>query len=341
MKIEKDYSSLRRSKPHCLGTGFVALDVVGGEYGSFAATGGSCGNVLAILAYAGWRTSPIARFGNDPAGMFIANEFSWLGADTRYLESTSKVQTPVVIQKYIGSSTVKTHKFSFRCPGCGVRLPRYRPVTLELAENVVKTGSPPSVFYFDRVSPAALRLAKWSRDSGGIVVFEPSSIGRSDVFVKAIRLSHIVKFASDRITSIENLLEGNFPDVIITTNGSSGLLVRWKAEYWELGAFFNRNFVDASGAGDWCTAGILIKIGINGSKVLKFLTAEKLTEAIRYGQALASINCAFEGARGLMDAYKPCQLEKVTSEVYNNRFDLTTSVAPIRKYGLPKFCLYC
>ena len=53
--------------PVCVGSGFVALDIVQGESGSFAATGGSCGNVMAILAWLGWSAHISSGF--YPVGM--------------------------------------------------------------------------------------------------------------------------------------------------------------------------------------------------------------------------------------------------------------------------------
>jgi fructokinase len=51
-----------RAAPTAYGTGFVALDVVvdlkAGTEARFA--GGTCGNVLTILAFLGWRAVPIA-----------------------------------------------------------------------------------------------------------------------------------------------------------------------------------------------------------------------------------------------------------------------------------------
>jgi len=58
--------------PTCVGTGLIALDMVfngdRGESPRFWA-GGSCGNVLTILAYLAWHSYPVARFGDDEAAI--------------------------------------------------------------------------------------------------------------------------------------------------------------------------------------------------------------------------------------------------------------------------------
>ena len=51
-------------------------------------------------------------------------------------------------------------------------------------------------------------------------------------------------------------------------------------------------------SGDWCTAGLLAKLAAGGQERMRGAGAEGVREALRYGQALAAWNCAFEGARG-------------------------------------------
>src|ERR1035441_567329 len=58
--------------------------------------------------------------------------------------------------------------------------------------------------------------------------------------------------------------------------------------------------MDAAGSGDWCTAGILDKLGKSGLRGLRTINRNMLNSALAYGQALAAWNCRFEGARGGM-----------------------------------------
>ena len=60
-----------------------------------------------------------------------------------------------------------------------------------------------------------------------------------------------------------------------------------------MNAFPVTNLVDAAGSGDWLTAGIIQFIGQN---TLKTPSQKKLEYALRFGQALASLNCNFVGA---------------------------------------------
>ena len=143
----------------CWGVGFVAMDVVDAEGDRFAAVGGSCGNVMAILAWLGWTVRPIARLGDDRPGDFIRGELRRLGVDVASLTKEKNMRSPIVLQRFeTARDGTRTHRFSLTCPGCGRWLPRHRSVTLAQSIPLASGGDAPNVFYFDRVSPASLRL---------------------------------------------------------------------------------------------------------------------------------------------------------------------------------------
>jgi len=288
--------------PLCLSTGFVAMDIVEGESETFAAAGGSCGNVMALLSFMGWQTQPVARLGSDSAGSFIKEEFEKLGVDTSHMTAASGVRTPIVIQRFVeGSDGERTHRFSLTCPDCGAWLPRYRPTTIKHASEVIEKDRTPNAFFFDRVSPCALKLSEWAREMGALVVFEPSSIGDERQFQKAVDTAHVLKYSHDRLGHLPDLAKVNGPKIVIETRGAEGLRVRWRSRWSTLPAIKANRLVDAAGSGDWCAAGIIHAIGEGGSNALEVLNKGRLDYAIRLGQALAAVNCGFEGARGAMD----------------------------------------
>ena len=170
-------------QPKCIGCGFVALDVVEGEEGEFATAGGSCGNVMAILSWLGWGAHLVARLGNDRAGELVVDELSKSGVDVSAVVQDGGITTPVVIQKFVMQSKIgRIHRFSISCPECGAWLPRYRATTIRQVEPVMDSADVPLSFYFDRVTPSALRLAAWAAAGGALIVFEPSSIGDEGMF---------------------------------------------------------------------------------------------------------------------------------------------------------------
>lgn len=83
--------------PCCIGVGFVAADIVEGSGEGFVSAGGSCGNVMAILAWLGWNAVPFSRLGRDWAAKTIRKDLGDSGVALDYLSEEDTVQTPIVI----------------------------------------------------------------------------------------------------------------------------------------------------------------------------------------------------------------------------------------------------
>jgi sugar/nucleoside kinase (ribokinase family) len=299
------------NEPPCIGVGFIAADIVEGSTEEFVAAGGSCGNVMAILAWLGWKSFPVTRMGQDWAAGVVRKDLAPLGVRDSFLSKERSIETPIVIQRFVEDKAGKRiHRFSLACPECGGWLPRYRASTLGQAEEVIASGVIPKVLYVDRVSPAALKLAAWAREQGALVVFEPSSIGDERQFQRAVDLCHVLKFSHDRLGHVRDLREAQTPRIIVETLAEDGLRVRWRGHWTDLSAFHPPRFVDSAGAGDWCTAGLVHQIGSRGAKALETLQKPRLLAALRFGQALAAVNCGHEGARGAMIAMTREQLAK-------------------------------
>ena len=310
-------------EPTCLGGGYVALDIVAGRHGSFAAAGGSCGNIVMMLAWLGWKTSLAARIGRDAAGNRIATECSAVGIRNEYLFRDEAISTPIVLQNFVAdTSGTRTHRFSLTCPHCGRWLPRFRALTVKQANIVIGDMAAPAVFHFDRVAPATLKLAGWARDKGALIVFEPSSLGNKRVFQRALDICHILKFSQDRIRYGSDLEIVEGPSIVIETMGKEGLRVRWRSRWSVLPAFRVLHMLDAAGSGDWCTAGLIHMIGRRGAGGLRNLRKSELDSALTFAQGLAAINCAFEGARGAMISLSLAEMNRALAGLLRNAGEL-------------------
>ena len=287
----------------CWGAGFVAMDVVDDDGDRFAAVGGSCGNVMAILAWLGWAASPIVRLGDDPTGAFIRNELSGLGVDLAYVSREQGMRSPIVLQRFgTGRDGRRTHRFSLTCPGCGRWLPRHRPITLAHWRSLACQDEGPDAFYFDRVSPASLRLATEARRRGALVVFEPSSVEDEAKFQAAVDASHVLKYSDQRLGHVPDLGFTASPALVVETRAASGLRYRWEGRWTRLEAFAVKDVVDAAGSGDWCSAAIIHRLGQRGATGLLGARRKMIDGTLQVGQAAAAVNCGFRGARGAMQA---------------------------------------
>lgn len=294
-----------RRVPKVVGTGLVSLDVVVSadlERAPRLYAGGTCGNVLAILAYFGWDSFPLARLGADQLANKVLRDLKRWKVHCDFLKLPSKAPTPVILERIREDGS---HRFSVTCPDCGHWFPSYRPVTLKAVESVLDDLVDADVFFFDRASPGAIKLAEACSESGTCVVFEPSSVGHPELFRKAVGVSHIVKYACDRLSNLPEIGELPRPMIEIITLGGDGLQLRSRIhgagrDWHTLPAFSVKTLRDSAGAGDWLTATMIALIERRGFSSLNDLDFSSLRNIIEYAQAASAWNCAYEGARGGM-----------------------------------------
>ena len=302
-------------QPICVGSGFVALDLVyigdGRGEPNFSFAGGSCGNVLTILAFFGWDSVPVIRLKDDSEATDLIADLEKWQVNTRFVHQEETGSTPVVVQRICTSINGDPyHRFEWRSPSTGLRLPGYRPLPQRIAIEVSTQLPRPNVFYFDRPAPSALLLAKRAHDLGAVVFFEPSSVSDPVLFAQAVGLADVVKYAEDRIQPSQIAATKHQPKLEIQTLGAEGLRFRsWcigKRVAWrKLPAVKVKEFKDAAGAGDWCSAGIIHMLTKHGRSAFMRIGEAKLLRALRCGQELAALNCAYEGARGAMYKVPP------------------------------------
>lgn len=300
----------RSSKAAIAGTGLVALDVVLNERREEEPklwTGGTCGNVLAILAYLGWRSYPIGRFENDAPARLIRKDLRRWNVDLRFLSLDEPAPTPIIIHRLRRNAHGENfHSFSLNCPECGQRLPMFRSITLSAVSRMPRLPKA-QVFFADRVSPGIVALAERFRSNGAIIVFEPSAVGDGAAFERMLSLTHILKYSNERLPDLNVTAPADL-FLEIQTLGHGGLRFRVKCntrrrEQWiRVEAFGLNQIRDTAGAGDWCTAGLIHALAAKGLSGLKSASEAKIIRASMFAQALSAWNCGFEGARGGMYA---------------------------------------
>lgn len=309
------------------GTGLFALDIIVRLNGSKASPslGGSAGNVLSILGALGWSAAPVGVLGDDSAGRTIRHEFERVGADMRLLRCSEARRTPVIYQHQLDRTSADcdaTHRFTFACPQCGARSSPRWDDDPDVSE--VRSELPPArVFYLDRPTRLGVKLAEQYASDGAIVVFEPSAVGDSaEMFANAVRVSHIVKYADERLGEL-NAFDLR-PDAIeIQTLGPKGLRFRSAAfdcEWTHLSAFQTPFLHDTAGAGDWCTAGMLYDL-FETQKTGDWVDKAVIARALAFGQVLSMLNCMTEGARGLLATWSIDRILRIARAVIDTRPD--------------------
>jgi fructokinase len=306
----------------------IALDVILGadaDQPPMLAAGGTCGNVLAILSFLGWDAFPVGRLNGDAASDIVRADLQRWGVSMEFAAQSPHAQTPIIIQRNRRTRDGKPrHRYILACPECGAWFPPYRAVTTEAArevidavEGVAPSGFLPQVFFFDRVSRGAIMLAEAFAERGALVMFEPVGIGDPKLFREAIGLAHVLKYSHERLPYLASeRSKARGPLLEIETLGSDGLRYRstlLSSRSWRsLGCVKAPSTVDTSGAGDWCTAGILAKLAPAGVQGLESANDSVILGALRFGQSAAAIACAFEGARGVMYALTRSAFDSMT-----------------------------
>lgn len=310
--------------------------------------GGTCGNVLAILAFLGWRSMPVSRLGRDAASRLIIRDMKRWGVDVSQACLGPTAPGPIIVHRLRQNSSGEPfHSFSLNCPDCGRRLPSYRPVPAAAIEAALPSIPKPNVFFADRVSRGVINLAQALRERGALIVFEPS--GNSDIshFREMLSITHVLKYSQERLPDLE--VDVEIP-LVVETMGQGGLRFRSrvsgaKSKGWQRCEPFNVNRqVDTAGAGDWCTAGILHTLGSQGAKSLIHADSTRLQRAISLGQALAAWNCGYRGARGGMYSVSKEEFEETLREILDHGSHLTPDEQePGSELGkvVPRVCSEC
>lgn len=293
-------------KPSCIGSGLIALDILIKEldFRSFKYyVGGSCGNVLMILSHLGWEVYPIARLSANKHSIRLLDEFRSHNVNLDFINIDESGSTPVIIQRnIIDKYGNPKHKFELIDPKTGKYLPRFKSITKKMAENVISKTSLPEVFYFDRLTPGILDLVKYYKSNGAMIVFEPSSI-KDKNFDSITSYIDILKYSDQRISNYKNSYQNSLIPLEIETKGENGLVYRFnlKDNNWRrLESFKVNSIIDASGAGDWSTAGLIFGLYDKYRNNLNSMSINQLEEVLRYAQKFGALSCLHEGARGLM-----------------------------------------
>jgi fructokinase len=311
MEQIRGQAGLTSNAPISVGAGLVALDwlLVGAKRvrPNHSYAGGSCGNVMAILAFLGWQSFPIARLARDSHAETLTRDLHRCNVRTDFVLKKEHGATPVIIVRVRETRPgVWTRRYEWRHPTSGSWLPRYRPVPKSMAQEIGAQLPASRVFYFDRAEPSTLVLARTMRERGAVVVFEPSSARERDLFSECLAVSDIVKYSAERMTDPPQNPLSRSPRLEIQTLGATGLRYRLKSDsltpgpWREMPAYPVARYIDATGCGDWCSAGLIDALCQNGRADFLNRSGAHIAQGLRYGQALAAVNCQFIGARGSM-----------------------------------------
>jgi fructokinase len=295
----------RIDKPRLITAGFLALDVVFGLEDSQPRiyAGATSGNVAAGLAFLGWDVTALARLDEAAAGCFVRSDLEHWGVKTQYLGLAPTAPTPIVLERIERSKNgTPKHRFLWNCPDCGAFFPPYRALLQTQVPFFEENCRNADVFFTDRVSRSTVELARDFRSKGAIVYFEPSGAGDAKLFREMLEHCTILKYSAQRAPSFSDLLRNHDALLEIETLGEDGLHFRTRQNFrsWHTLPAHEVPVKDTAGSGDWTTIGLLSALSQKGISSVASATRSDISAAIEHGQAMAALNCKFEGPRGIM-----------------------------------------
>ena len=289
----------------CLGAGTFPLDNLHEKNGKDVKTiyqhvGGTCGNVMSILAWMGWHTLPAARLDDSEAGLLIKADLESYGCDTRLVSNTPDGGTTIldIIHKTGRDGKPKT-AYMAHSPRGG-RFVNHRFWTLKQAQALFDSlEEMPDVFFFDRCAPGNILLAQLFHERGVLVYYEPNEpVDRN--FLRAVAASDIVKFSNEKHPDV-SFTEDFTDKLFIQTLNEKGLRFKLRAEGWiTIPPEHNPHAVDEEGAGDWTTSTFINELGHHHMLTFDRIHLPNTWHCLQEAQRVASESVSYIGAKGLI-----------------------------------------
>ena len=305
------------------GAGLFCIDIIQtkvmDQKTCYIQNGGSCSNVLEILAKQGWRSSAMVPAFDDELSVYYLNRLK--DNIPTLIQYGNSIRIPRTRTSFNKSGSPR---YSTTCPVC--QRPLFKIALPSEADTklVVQQHKFNGYFYHDRISPGVKQLIHAAVLNGATIVYEPNSARNKKGFLDHSRECDIVKFSAKKIPdSLSECLRveagRSRVKLLIKTSGHEGLDYSFRLDESTLSPwvhvpnYVDRVVADSSGAGDWVTAGILFSAEENNIDFLS-LSANELALVFEQAGVFARLCCAGIGAQGSL--YGP---DEMASLVLNGK----------------------
>ncbi len=286
-----------------IGTGIFNLDTIAvREYPAWPAmrpfadkevlqeVGGTCGNVMCMLASMGWKVRPVACLDDSAEGLKITEDLKQFGCDCTYVSNTAGGGTTLLRCTHKKDAD-GNHVMSVRAgsPG-GSRFPKrhFLRARDEALEFLAALKDAPAVFFFDDPAAGNRAIAKGLKERGALVYFEPSKVA-SNVDLEAVGLSDIIKFSNENVPDV-SFADAYLDKIFIQTMGPDGVRIKEKGGDWyTIEGMKNDSVVDTEGAGDTFTSAFINAVA----------EGKTIADAAQKALAMASRSVGFLGSKGM------------------------------------------
>lgn len=311
-----------------IGTGLNCIDIVHKNNKTILMNGGTCANVLTVLAQLGWKSNVlIPEYISDPLRDLFTSNFKQLG-----VEINEYCKTNIAIPRIIEEYDAKGHVFYTKCPLCGKELVTKRQITHSESQKTFFSKDDADIFFFDRISSGVKNYIKLFRQQKKdvIIMYEPNSGRNISSIINFTAEVDILKFSSDKISfamaeKIKQQCSDKNLKLMIFTKGKEGMSFCFKQNDGTFSVWYegpHKEFVnikDASGAGDWLSAGLLYYM-FKKKIDLSFLNNyECIYNSLCKALNLSSIQVQTEGAQGIFYSQELLQSMNCVEKCLNKK----------------------
>ena len=307
------FASIEVMKKTIIGSGVYVLDnIVVRDYPAWPLqrpftdrtvieeVGGTCGNVMCILSWLGWKAMPQVCLDDSAEGYKMAADLERYGCDCRFVTNTPAGGTTLLLCTHKRDAE-GNHTIAFRAgsPG-GSRFPKHHYLRArdEAPAFVKSLDSVPGVYFFDNPAAGHRLIARTLREKGSLVYFEPSAI-INNADMDAVAASDIIKFSGPNVP--DTSFTDRFPEkLFIQTLGAEGLRFRLRGGAWtEIPPVPCGDVIDWEGAGDWTTSVFLNQLA-TVDKPFRELAEDDVRGCLETAQPAASQSVRFLSSKGLI-----------------------------------------
>lgn len=270
----------------------------------FEEVGGTCGNVMCMLAHLGWDARPQVKLDKNE-GEKLKDSLISYGCDSRYVSLIEKGGFSGLVCVHRKNRNTGEHEVGLK--GFGPNGSQFRKITeLRVRDEVpafLETiDEVPDAYFFDHNEAGPRLLAKEFRALGTLIYYEAENNRDWNKFIKSVEVADIVKFSDENVPDISFCKD--YPDkLIIQTQGSKGMRFSLNGGEWiQIKPVPVENVVDWEGCGDTVSAVFLNELYKLGLPKVSELTEEQVLKALNVAAEKSALNTQYYGSKGWIKA---------------------------------------
>lgn len=269
--------------------------------------GGTCGNVMCMLSYWGWRALPQAQFDMSREGYQMKKDFKRYGCDVSFVENIPEGGTSLLDCIHRRNKDTGEHELGRKGYGPnGSMHPKRKQLRAkdEVPQVLERMQDVPDVYFFDSNEAGPRALAEGLRRRGSMVYYESEGFDTENEFHRCVEVADIVKFSVEHIKDL-SICDKYRDKLFIQTLGGDGLRFRLRDGEWiHLDAEPVQEVVDWEGCGDTTTATFLYMLGNMGRLDVSKLEESSVRTALETAMRMAAKCTQYYGSKGWIHASK-------------------------------------